>query len=230
MMREFLGTYFQTINLDDKQYDCYFPDGVGRADFLLFEKRVVCEFKEIQKINVLSKIEKISCRKDLSEQDRKRDLYNSIEKALSKANQQIKDTKQAFDIPNALGLIILENTIPENLSILSLLDAANRKMIGGLINTDCILCVDFVNTFSNSEGKKFRPVQVVSRDTKKAEKLSNFINQLIKDFCNQSETPFLASWEIEKGSQDWFTDASGKYKSYTAKVDFKLPVSLKRYT
>ncbi|MGQ4646974.1 hypothetical protein [Lyngbya aestuarii] len=228
MMREFLETYIQAINLDDKQYDCYFPNGVGRADFLLFEKQVVCEFKETQKINVSSKIEKISRRKDLSEQDLKRDLYNSIEKALSKANQQIQDTKQVFDIPNAFGLIIIENTMPKDLSILSLLDSANRKMIGGLVNTDCVLCVDFINTFSNPEGRLFRPVQILSRNTKQAKNLSNFINQLVKDFCVKSETPLLTDWTIEKASQVWFTDANGKYKAYTAKVDFKLPVSLKK--
>jgi len=229
-MREFLETYIQAINLDDKQYNFYFPDGVGRSDFLLFDKQVVCEVKEIQTIRVQSKIEKLARRKDLSEQDFKRDLYNSIEKAFSKANKQIQDTKQVLNLPNAFGLIIIENAIPEDLSFLSLMDASDRKMNGGLVNTDCVLCLDFVNTFSNSEGKQFRPAQVVSRDTEQAKKLSKFLSQLIVDFCNQSETPLLTDWAVERGSQDWFIDASGKYKSYSAKVDFKLPISDKHYT
>jgi len=229
MMREFLETYFQAINLDDKHYNCYFNDGVKRADFLLFDKQVVCEVKEIKTVNVQNKAEKLSRKKDLSEQDLKRDLYDSIEKALSGANKQIRDTKQALNLPSSLGLIIVENAIPEDLSILSLIDAANRKMMGGLVNTDCILCLDFVNTFSNPEEKQFRPVQVVLRDTEQAEKLSEFLYELIRDFCSQSATPLFEDWIIEKGTQNWFIDSNGKYKSYTAKIDFKLPAVEKTY-
>lgn len=155
----------------------------------------------------------------------KRDLYDSIEKTLSGANKQIKDTKKALGLPNALGLIILENAVAENLSSLSLVDAANRKMLGGLVDTDGVLCLDFVNTFSNSEGKQFRFAQLVSRDTKESKILSEFINQLIREFCEQSQMPLLPDWHIEKGSQEWFIDENGKYKMYTARVDFKSPVS-----
>lgn len=224
-MREFLETYVQAINLDDTQYNSYFPDGVKRADFLLFNKQIICEFKSIEKISVQSKVEKLSRKINFSERNLKRDLYDSIEKTISSANKQIKDTKKALGLPNSLGLIILENAVPEDLSVLSLVDAANRKMLGGLVNTDCVLCLDFVNTFSNSEGKQFKPVQLVSRDTKKARILSGFINQLIKDFCEQSQTPLLPDWNIEKASQEWLTDENGKYKKYTARVDFKSPVS-----
>lgn len=231
MMREFLETYNQAINLDDKSFDKYFPPKRGRSDFLLFDSQVICEFKEVQNIQIPNKIEKLSQKENLSEQGLKRDLYNSIEKALSKANKQIQDTKIALNLPDALGLIVLENTIANDLSVLSLIDAVNRKMIvpGGLIHTDCVLCLDFVNTFSESDSKPVRPAQTVSRDTVSAEKLSNFLSQLMREFCECLETPLFEDWVIEKGDQDWSTDASGEYKSYAAKVDFKSPAVKEEY-
>jgi hypothetical protein len=225
MMREFLEAYRQAINLDEKQYDCYFYQGVDRADFLLFDKQVICEVKEIQSIKIQSKVEKLSRQDNLSEQKLKRDLYNSINNALSKANGQIEATKNVFNYIDALGLVILENSIPNDLSVLSLIDAANRKMLGGLINVDCILCLDFVNTFSDSENKPVRYAQVVARDTEEARKLCDLLDQLMRDFCSQSDTPLLEGFHIEKGDQVWLTDKYGKYRTYEAQVDFKLPVS-----
>jgi hypothetical protein len=225
MIREFLEVYRQAINLDEKQYDCYFSQGVDRADFLLFDKQVICEIKEIQNIKIPSKVEKLSRKEDLSEQNLKRDLYNSINNALSKANGQIEATKNVLNYLDALGLVILENSIPKDLSVLSLIDAANRKMIGGLINVDCVLCLDFVNTFSDSESKPVTYAQVVDRDTEKARKLCNLLDRLIRDFCSQSDTPLLEGFHIEKGDQVWLTDKQGKYRTYEAKLDFKLPVS-----
>jgi len=102
MMREFLETYNQAINLQDKSYDKYFPKRKERADFLLFDGQVACEFKELQ-----NKVEELSKKGNISKQNLKRGLYNSIEKALSKANNQIQDTKIALNLPDALGLIIL---------------------------------------------------------------------------------------------------------------------------
>lgn len=228
-MQDFLKTYVQASNLDDKQYDFYFPEGVKRSDFLLFNKQLICEVKEVQNIKVKNKIEKLAQRIDLPEEDFKRNLYNSIEEALSKANKQILATKKALNIPSAFGLIILENTIPNDLSILSLLDAAARKMPGGLINTDCILCLDFVNAFSNSEGEPFQPAQIVLRSPE--EKVSEFLILLIKDFCEQNGTPLLLKdWKIEKGSQDWLINTEGEYTNYTAKIDFNLPIFNKKYT
>lgn len=231
MMREFLETYNQAINLDDKSYDKYFPQGRGRSDFLLFDSQVVCEFKEVQNIQISNKIEKLSKKENLSKQGLKRDLYNSIENALSKANKQIQDTKISLSLPDALGLIILENKIVNDLSVLSLIDAVNRKMMmpDGLTYTDCVLCLDFVNTFSESDRKPVRPAQAVSRDTAPAAKLNNLLSQLMREFCESTETSLFEDWVIVKGDQDWFTDASGKYKSYAAKVDFKQPSVKEEY-
>ena len=225
MMREFLEAYNQAINLDDESYNKYFPQGRGRSDFLLFNSQVICEFKEIQNIQVPKMVEKLSRKENISEQNLKRDLYNSIENALSKANKQIQDTKIALNLPDALGLIILENQIANDLSVLSLIDAANRKMMApeGLIHTDCVLCLDFVNTFSRADSKPVIPAQAVSRDTVSAAQLSNLLSQLMREFCEYLKTPLFEDWVIKKGDQDWFTDISGKYKTYAAKVDYKSP-------
>jgi len=224
MMREFLEAYSQTINLDDKKYDLYFPPRTKRSDFLLFGKKVVCEFKELQSMEIKSKVEKISRKDNLSERDLKDNLYKRIETCLSHANKQINDTKNVLGVQESFGLVILENLIPNDLSVLSLIDAANRKMIKGLVHIDCVLCLDFVNTFSNSEGKSIRYVQTVSRDAEKSENLFELLDQLMADFCEQSGTPLLKEFEMEKGEQIWLTDEGGKYKTYKAKLDFKLPV------
>src|SRR5919202_166321 len=225
MMQEFLKTYKQAISLDDICYDCHFPTGVGRSDFILFKNQVVCEVKEIQNIKIPHQVEKLSRKENLSEQNLKRDLYNSINKALSKANGQIKETKDALSLPNALGLVILENLMQDDLSVLSLMDAADRKMLGGLVHIDCVLCLDMVNTFSDSKGKLVRPAQIVVRDTERAKKLCEFINQFLRDFCKQLSTPFFDGFQIEQGDQIWFTDIDGKYTTYKAKLDFKSPIA-----
>lgn len=218
--------YEQAANLESKEYDAYFPEGVKRSDFLLFGGQVVCEFKEIEKIKVRHQVEKLARKGESSEKNFKRDFYNSINKALKTANTQIEASKKALDVPNALGLVILENLIQDDLSVLSLIDAANRKMLGGLVNVDCVLCLDFVNTFSNPDGSNpVRPAQVLARDAERSRRLCELLDQLMKTFCEKSSTPFLDGLNIEKGDQVWLTDTQGKYKKYEAKVDFKLPVS-----
>jgi hypothetical protein len=225
MIQQFLETYGQAINLDKKRYDCYFSQGVKRSDFLLFNKQVVCEVKEIRNIEIQSKVEKLSRKENLSEQELKRDLLNSINIALSKANKQIEATKNSLNCQDALGLIILENLMPKDLSTLSLMIAADKKMLGGLTNVDCILCVDVINAFSNLEGSPFRLVQTIARDTERSERLCELLNQLMKDFCSQSDTPFIEGFIIEKGMEKWSVDQYGKYRSYEAKLDFRSPVS-----
>jgi hypothetical protein len=221
-MQDFLRTYKNAINLDDHSYDDYFPKGCSRSDFLLFDSQIICEFKEIRNIQISSQIEKISQKLNISEQDSKRNLYNSIERSLSKANKQIYATQKALDLHNSLGLVIIENKIPSDLSIISLMDAANRKMMnpGGLENIDCILCLDFINTFSQPDGTLVRPAQLVLRDSKRAMRLSNLVSRIMEDFCHESDTPFSEGWDVEKCDQEWLVE-NGKYKIYSAKIDFK---------
>lgn len=225
-MRQFLEeVYEQASNLEGKEYDIHFPEGVKRSDFLLFGDQVVCEFKEIEKIKVRHQVEKLALKGESSEKNFKRDFYNSINEALKKANKQIEASKKAVNVPNALGLVILENLIQDDLSVLSLIDAADRKMLGGLANVDCILCLDFVNTFSNPDGSSpVRPAQALARDTERSRELCELLDQLMKTFCEKSSTPLLNGFNLEKGDQVWLTDTQGKYKKYEAKIDFELPV------
>jgi hypothetical protein len=224
-MLEFLKSYKQAIDVDDKKYDCYFPKGVHRSDVLLLDKQIVCEHKEFQKIKIQSKVEELFQKGSISEKDVKSNLYKRIDEYLSKANKQIRDTKRVFECQDALGLVVLENSIQNDLSVLSLIDAASRKMYRGLDSVDCVLCLDFVNTFSNPDGSNVvRPAQVVTRDTERSRKLCDLLDELMKDFCEQSNTPFLEGFDLEGGDQVWLTDTQGKYKKYQAKVDFKLPI------
>ncbi|MBH8573606.1 hypothetical protein I8752_11380 [Nostocaceae cyanobacterium CENA369] len=221
MMREFLEVYGQAINLDGKQYDSYFSHGIDRSDFLLFDSQVVCEVKDIQNIKVQHQVEKLARKSNISKQNFQRDFYNSINKALSKANGQIEESKKALGCTDALGLVILENLIEDDLSVLSLIDASNRKMLGGLVHIDVVLCLDMVNTFSNSEGKPVRPVKAVMRDTERARKLSKFLQQLMSDFCNNSDTPLYYPFTIKMGEQVWSTNQYGIYQGYKAKFNLQ---------
>jgi len=226
MMRQFLEeVYEQASNLEDKEYNIHFPEGVKRSDFLLFGNQVVCEFKEIENIKVWHQVEKLAVKGESSKKNFKRDFYNSINEALKKANKQIEASKKALNILDALGLVILENFIQDDLSVLSLIDAANGKMVGGLVNVDCILCLDSVNTFSNPDGSSpVRPAQALVRDTERSRKLCEFLDQLMKAFCEESSTPLLYGFNLEKIDQIWLTNTQGKYKKYEAKIDFELPV------
>ena len=227
-MRHFLERiYGQAINLDKEEYNVYFPKGVDRSDFLLFGEQVICEFKEIKEVKIRYQVEKLAGKDESSKKRNfKRDFYNSINIAMKKANAQIESTKKALNLPDALGLVILENLIRDDLSVLYLIDAANRKMLGGLASVDCILCLDCVNTFSDPDGNNpVSPAQTLIRDTERSRKLCEFLDQLIRAFCEKSGRPLLDGFDFEKGDQVWLTDAQGKYRNHEAKLDFK-PIEL----
>lgn len=220
MISDFLKRYTHAITLDDKKYDQYFRDGVNRSDFILFAGKIVCETKEITSLNVPHKIESLAFRTSLSEQDFKRELYNTINNALRKANKQIIDTKAAMSLPNAYGLVILENIIPSHFSILSLLDASNRKMISGLSDVDAVLCCDFVNTFIGHDNTPVQPVQAIMRLNKGVKCLSNLIEQVVASFCKERDIPFQKDFNICNANQRWFTTSDGTYETYKAHVTF----------
>lgn len=147
MILDFLKKYEHAINLDDKKYNGYFTSGMQRSDFLLFNNKIICEVKEFSNIDVLKKVENLARKPNLQPRSFKRRMYRRISDALRDANNQVGDTKVAMGLGDAYGLVILENVIPEDLSFLSLLDAADREMTSGLSNVDAVLCLDFVNTF-----------------------------------------------------------------------------------
>src|SRR5262245_45247545 len=59
MMLEFLRTYRKAVFLDKPKYESRFPETKKRADFLLFENRVICEVKDVCVIDVPSQAERV---------------------------------------------------------------------------------------------------------------------------------------------------------------------------
>jgi hypothetical protein len=224
-MKEFLERYEKAINLDNQEYNSYFINGKNRADFLLFDSQIVCESKGFSSIDIKGKVEKQALKIPISEQNFKPDFYNRINEVLRKANNQIKDSKEVLNYPDALGLVILENLIQSDLSVLSLIDASNRTMLGGLEHIDGVLCLDIVNNFSDSDGKPVRLSQLVIRDTEKSIKLNELLQKLMNDFCDYSDMPFKDGFIIKEGEQIWQTNQNGKYLTYKAKCDLRIPTS-----
>ena len=144
----------------------------------------MCECKDMRNIDISKRVEYLLGKHEGSRQGFKRDLYHSISSALSKSNKQIRDTKIALDLPRPLGLVILENMIPSNLSVVTLIDAADRKMLNGLDSVDAVLCADFVNIYSDADGNPSRPIQIVTRKTVQSKLLYHLIWRLIQDFCS----------------------------------------------
>lgn len=222
MMQKFLKGYEKASNLDDKKYGNHFPSGVKRADFLLFDSQVVCEVKRTLNIKVQHQVEKQFSKGDLSGQNFKRDFYSRVNHDLSEANKQIRDSKKALNCPDAIGLVVLENLIKYDLSVLSLIDASQRKMLGGLEHVDGVLCLDMVNTFLGSDGKLCRPSQLVLRGDEKSARLSELVQQLMGDFCEHLGMPFDNEFYIKSIEQVWRTK-QGEYRGYEAKFDLRTP-------
>lgn len=215
-MLDFLTQYAKAVSLDGARFKDLFPNGKDKSDFLLFEESTVCEFKEVQSIDVGKRVEHVARKIVGAEGKLKRDLYNTISMALSKANQQIKDTRAILAMPDALGLIIIENQIPKDLSVLVLMDAADRKMEGGLDCVDGILCLDFKNTFVDESGSPIQPAQIVVRDTDRSERLSHLVGEMLMDYGRSKNTTVVGGFQISKADQKWVTDADGKYIGYGA--------------
>lgn len=221
-MLNFLKQYHKAIDLDEEHFDRYFPQGQQRSDFLLFDETIICEFKNLCQFDVRKRVEHVAKQEFTTENNLKRDFYNTIEKNLSKGNKQIKDTKKALDKPNAIGLIIIENHIPNDISVLSLLDAAERKMKNGLDSTDGVLCLDFINTIVSNEGFRSHLNQLalpVEEETEKTKRLYSLVEKLMKDFCENEGRPIYSKYHTQRIEQNWSVDADGKYKSYNGKTN-----------
>lgn len=216
MLQEFLRQYPNAVDLDDSRFDTHFPKGVQRSDFLLFDRLTICEFKEIRNIDIRKRVEYLVGKHEGKCQGFKRDLYNSINLTLSKSNKQICDTKMALGLPGALGLVILENMIPSDLSVVTLIDAANRKMLNGLDSVDAVLCADFVNIYSDAGGNPSRPIQIVTRKTVQSKLLYHLVGRLIQDFCSINNTPITIGASIEKADQKWVVTNDGKYQKFVS--------------
>lgn len=221
-MLDFLNQYAKAISLDGVKFKNLFPQGVRKSDFLLFEDSTICEYKEVKSFNVGKRIEHLVRKNSGLARNLKRDLYKTINKVLNLSNQQIKDSREALNMPESLGLVIIENQISNDLSILALMDAADRKMQSGLECIDGILCLDFINTFADENGNRICPAQLVVRDTERSERLHILVGEMLNDFGINNHIPIQDGFNIAKADQIWKTDKAGRYENLNATLHIDL--------
>jgi len=221
VIRGFLKTYGPAQDLDHCDFDRCFPPSLRRSDFLLYSREVVCEVKEFQDLNVPARVERLHAKRPFTQPAFKRAMYSTISNALREAGQQIRDTKHALSLTDALGLVILDNSIPRHLSFMTLLDAAERKMLTGLTDVDAVLCIDDVNAFLDPDGKPIKGAQTVSRGTIRSQRLSELVLQLMTDYSAHQGVPFFPDRTLARGDQRWIVDAHGRYQRYHATFEFQ---------
>jgi hypothetical protein len=222
MIREYLQTSPFAISLDRKEFDSFFHYGMSRADFLLFERAVVCEIKEIERLDIEKQVQKLASKGKMPTDVFNQYFCNSIIKALRKGNDQIADTKRALTLPNALGLIVLENRIPAKMSALTLVSVANQTMNTGLSTIDGALCLDLVNYFEREDGDKVRPCQLLLRPTEQALNLRRPCEMIIEGFCKQQGIPLRRGFNLDSADQLWHAGPDGTYQKYTANITFVI--------
>lgn len=218
-MLNFLNGYSNAVCLDDARFRTIFKSGEKKADFLLFNETTVCEYKEIKNFDAPKRVEHLAKKGVTSGSSFERDFYNQIKKVLSVANQQIKKTKEVLDKPGALGLVIIENQIPINLSVIAPIHAAERKMKNGLDCVDAVLCLDFLNTFVDENGSRIHPTQLVTRNTDRSKNLFQLVGSLLEDFSTSRNTTLQHDFNISNANQTWVIDPSGCYKSFRATIN-----------
>jgi|GEM_PF-4014121 len=225
---EFFQNYEHALGLDDPQFKTKFAEKEKRADFLLFEGKIVCEVKTIENIDVPSKIEGL---RNLDNQRTfERKFFRTMRNNCGDANKQIEQTKEKLALNNAFGLLILENTIPNNYSSLSLITAASKKMCSGWASIDATLCIDLVNTIADPSGNMMKHAAIVDREAVFSQKplhlMLEMIDQIMRDFAKVYGAPVLGGYDIEKAKQSWLTDQHGKYAGYKATIDFIKPLPI----
>ena len=212
MIQDFLSQYKHASYPEDKRYDRFFPQGIQRADFVLFGGQIICEAKILEDTVVKPRVERLVSKGRTSGSSFSRDIYAPINKKLSEANKQIAATKEALSYPDALGLILIESTVKSDYSILSLMSAARRKMLGGLNNVDGVLCTDHANSFSNEKGECVRPIQLILRETERGDRLSQLVDKIMTDYGEYPGVVLTHGFRIEEGGETWIVDREGKYK------------------
>lgn len=202
-------------------YASRFPPKKEKADFLLFRNQVICEVKDKRSIDIPRQIERVWKKGNVASDNVARDVSRSIIADLHDAARQIRNTREVLNLPDALGLMIVENHIPEQLSSAVLISAADSEMQRALPELDAVLCLDFVNAFTRSPTDSIRLAQLVGRPGKRAERLSQYLKTyLFPDFSKHTGIPVRTGYTIEKLHQTWVTDRQGKFQRYQAQVDF----------
>jgi hypothetical protein len=220
VFRDFLQSSSLAVSLDRAEFDQFFPEGVSRADFLLFDGHVVCEVKEVQGLNVERQVRNLAGKGTMPSDVFNRYFCNSIIKALRNANDQISSTKKALALPDALGLVVLENGIPEKMSTLTLLSVANQVMQNELMTVNGVLCADMVNYFESASGDKIRLVQFLRRETNASSRLADLTEVIVKNCCQENAIPLRGKADIDSADQLWHACPDGTYEKYTASITF----------
>jgi hypothetical protein len=85
-MLDFLARMKSARHLDKNEFKKLFPPGVQKADFLLFGDSVVCEVKQIKRVQMERKVEKLWRKGALPEDVFKREVLSSISSVLREAD------------------------------------------------------------------------------------------------------------------------------------------------
>jgi hypothetical protein len=216
MIREFLGQRREARDLDKNEFKRRFPQGVRKADFLLFGDSVVTEVKEIRSVQIESKVEKLWKKGALPEKIFIREILASISSTLRDADAQLADTKSFLKIEQALGLVILENLMPTVMTGPILFAAADKEMLAGLHNVDCTLCLDMINKFTTPNGQAVRFARLLRRPCERSERLSKLLLPLVQEFCRDAGAPWIEMEPLTNIRLDWIVDSTGKYHKHTA--------------
>ncbi len=208
------------MNLDRKEFDAAFPSGTNRADYLLFDKQVICEVKEFQTIDVEKQVQKLSKKGPLPTKVFNQYFCNSVINAIEKANHQIADTREALNCHDAAGLIVLENCIPEKMSGLTLFGAADQVM-EKMPNLDCALILDLVNYFEGPESDKMRFCQLLCNRHPRSARLGELMPTIMRTFSDQMGIPVKEGYLLHSAEQVWQGDSNGVFNRYKATLRFR---------
>jgi hypothetical protein len=220
MMRQFLDRSNLATSLDRKEFDAAFPAGTNRADYLLFDGKVICELKEFHTIDVEKQVQKLSKKGPLPTKVFNQYFCNSVINAIGKANSQIADTRQALNCTDAAGLIVLENCVPAKMSGLTLFSAANQVM-ETMPHLDCALILDLVNYFEGPEGDKLRFSQLLCNRHERSARLAELVPLIMRDFSDQTSIPVKEGYLLESAEQVWQGDSDGVFHKYKASLRFR---------
>lgn len=216
---QFLAESANAESLDLPRFSNAFPAGVEKADFLISGGIAVCEVKQIEAVDFPTRVQKLIGKQPANF---KRDAYNAINNALSKANDQIEETKNALGLAHAVGIVVLDHQIPKDSSVLSAIDAAERKMRGGLAAVHAVLCLDVVNVFNDQFGNPVHICQCVHRDTPESNTAAQICDQIFDDYLAMIGHP-KKSISISSPHHKWIFDSDKRFIRYEAGFKSETP-------
>jgi len=189
------------------------------ADFLVLDGAAVCEVKQIEAVNFPARVQKLIGKQP---ENFKRDAYNTINNALSKANDQIEETKETLGLANAVGIVVLDHRIPKDSSVLSVIDAADRKMRAGLAAVHAVLCLDVLNVFNDQGGNPVHICQCLHRDTPESKTAAQICDQIFDDYLTIIGHP-KKDISISSPHHKWIFDNEERFIRYEAGFTSETP-------